>query len=120
MTTVAILPVPMEKGGIAYHGVAGDKTSQGSTIGEALDALRMQLPDPEEALVVLVQSLRPDRFFGTAQQRRLSELMTSRREAQERGTSLPAVEAEELDALIETELQASGRRAAAFADSSAG
>ena len=39
MTTVAILPVPTGKGGIAYQGVAGEKRSQGNTIGEVLDAL---------------------------------------------------------------------------------
>ena len=59
MTTVAVLPVPSEKGGIAYRGVAGDKWSQGSTVEEAVDALTAQLPEAQGSLVVVVQSLAP-------------------------------------------------------------
>ena len=62
MTKVAIFPVPGEKGGLSYQGVSGDKRSEGNTIGEAIDALTTQLPD-QDGLVVLVQSLRPDRFL---------------------------------------------------------
>lgn len=75
MTTVAILPVPTEKGGISYRGLAGDKRSQGRTAGEALDALTAQLPDDETGLLAVVQNLRPDRFFDAVQQRRLGELI---------------------------------------------
>ena len=83
MTTVAILPVPTEKGGLSYRGVAGDKWSQGSTPGEALDALATQLGDDGTNLFVVVQSLRPDRFFNADQQQRLSELMEQWRTAQD-------------------------------------
>lgn len=114
MTTVAILPVPTEKGGIAYQGVAGEKRSQGNTIGEALDALTAQLPEPQDSLVVVVQSLRPDRFFNAEQQRRLGELMSAWREARDGGTTLIPAEQAELDGLIEAELNGSAGRAAAL------
>ena len=116
MTTVAILPVPTEKGGVCYRGVAGDKQSQGSAVGEALDTLTSQLPGDESGLLVVVQSLRPDRFFNAAQQRRLGELMAAWRQARDTGAALPSEEQAELDALIEAELNASGDRAAMLAD----
>ncbi len=116
MTTVAILPVPMEKGGVSYRGIAGDVRSQGSTVGEALDALTTQLADAQAGLLVLVQSLRPDQFFDASQQRRLGELMASLRQARADGTALPQSEQMELDRLIEAELYASASRSALLAD----
>ncbi len=56
MTTVAVLPVPTEKG-VSYQGTAGDKHSLGRTLGAALEALMPQLPDAETGLLVTVQSL---------------------------------------------------------------
>jgi hypothetical protein len=116
MTTVAILPVPMEKGGVSYRGIAGDVRSQGSTVGEALDALTTQLADTQAGLLVLVQSLRPDQFFDASQQRRLEELMASLRQARAVGSALPPNEQMELDELIEAELYASASRSAMLAD----
>ena len=115
MTTVAILPVPTEKGGIIYQGVAGEKRAQGNTIGEALDALTAQLPEAQDSLVVVVQSLRPDRFFNAQQQRRLGELMDAWRSARDMGATLLPTEQAELDGLIEAELNGSAGRAAALA-----
>ncbi len=115
MTTVAILPVPTDKG-ISYQGTAGGKHSLGSTVGEALDALTLQLPDAQAGLLVVVQSLRPDQFFDAAQQQRLGDLMISWRQARDLGSALPAAEQAELDQLIETELYASASRAAMLAD----
>ena len=117
MTRVAIYPVPSEKGGQLYQGVSGDKHSEGSTIGEAIDALTAQLPE-QDGLVVLVQSLRPDRFFDAQQQQRLTHLMAQWRTARDSGGSLPLEEQQELDALIEAELKASGERAASVAGNS--
>lgn len=114
MTTVAILPVPTEKGGIAYQGVAGETRSQGNTVGEALDALTAQLPEVQDSLLVVVQSLRPDRFFDATQQRRLGELMDAWRKARDTGGALPSAEQAELDALIEAELNGAAGRAAAL------
>lgn len=115
MTTVAILPVPTEKG-VSYQGTAGEKHSRGRTLGEALDALTPQLPDAEDGLLVVVQSLRSDQFFSAVQQQRLGELMVSWRQARDLGAALPAAEQGELDALIEAELYASASRAARLAD----
>jgi hypothetical protein len=63
-----------------------------------------------------MQNLRPDRFFGAAQQKRLAELMERWRLARDQGHSLPLDEQAELDALVEAELQASAARAAAILD----
>ena len=58
----------------------------------------------------------PDQFFNADQQRRLSELMSALHQARDVGASLSPDEQGELDALIETELYASGKRAAWFYD----
>jgi len=54
MTTTAILPVASEDGSVTYCGSAGEKRSQGSTMGEALDALMAQLPEAQDTLFVVV------------------------------------------------------------------
>jgi hypothetical protein len=118
MTKVAILPVPSRSGGIAYHAMAGDKRSQGSTAGEALDALTAQLPADDTGTLVVVQHLRPDRFFSATHQRRLEDLMTRWRAARDAGGTLPDADQDELNALIEAELRAAGERASALADES--
>jgi len=63
---------------------------------------------------VIVQNLRPDRFFDADQQQRLAELMARWRAARDAGTSLPTTEQAELDALIEEELRGSAKRTAAL------
>jgi hypothetical protein len=118
MTRVAILPIPTETGVVSYCAVAGDKHSQDRTAGEALDALTAQLSKDESGTLVVVQSLRPDRFFSASQQRRLSELMARWRGARDQGESLSADEQLELQALVEAELRATRDRAAAIADES--
>ena len=55
-------------------------------------------------------SRRPDRFFDARQQQRLAELMERWRAARDAGTEPPAEEQAELEALIEEEVRASGRR----------
>jgi hypothetical protein len=94
--------------------------SEGDTPGQALDALTRQLPGdqagPGAGLLVVVQGLRPDRFFGADQQRRLAELMRDWRAARDGGQALPPAEQGELDALVEAELYASAGRASALAD----
>lgn len=114
MTKVAIFPVSTATGDIAYHAIAGDKQSHGKTAGEALDALAAQLPEEEAGTLVIVQNLRPDRFFAADQQRRLAELMARWRAARDAGTVLPTAEQTELDALIEEEVRASAKRTAAL------
>lgn len=115
MTTVAILPVPTGNG-ISYQGTAGDKHSLGRTLGEALDALTPQLPDVDAGLLVVIQGLSADRYFGAMEQERLGELMLAWRLARDLGSALPDQEQVELDQLIEAELYASASRAARLAD----
>ena len=116
MTKVAILPIPTEQGALSYRAIAGEKHAQGNTAGEALDALTAQLSADEASTLVIVQSLRPDRFFTAAQQERLAALMERWHTACDQGATLPADEQIELEALIAAELQASAARAAALAD----
>jgi hypothetical protein len=59
----------------------------------------------------------PDRFFTAEQQSRLKNLMGQWRLARDAGKELPPTEWAELKSLIEAETLASGRRAAALADS---
>jgi hypothetical protein len=89
MTKVAILPIPTQQGDLS-----ADETST----------------------LVVVQNLRPDRFFTAAQQQRLEALMARWRTLRDQGASLPADEQAELEALIAAELQASAARAATLVD----
>lgn len=116
MTTIAILPVPTDEGGVTYHAKAGGKRSQGRTIGEALDALTAQLPDDGADLLVVVQSLRPDRFFTAARLHHLRGLLTSWRLVawKQAGGTTPVRLSQgevELDAVIEAEALAAANRA---------
>lgn len=123
MTAVAIVREEAAPGGeTTYRAVAhpGKVQSVGRTPGEALDALSAQLSDEEGGTLIVVQQMRPDRFFDEAQIRRLEELMERRRVAHSAGqdvtTALTADEEAELTGLITAELQASAQRAAVLAD----
>ena len=114
--TVSILPVPGEEGQLSFHAVSGGKSSHGRTRGEALDAISAQLSDEQDGTLVVVQSFQPDRYFNSAQQRRLAELLGLLSAAAQQGKTLPDAEQAELDVLIELEVRAAGQRAAALAD----
>jgi hypothetical protein len=116
MMKVAILPIPTAQGALVYRAIAGEKHAQGKTAGEALDALTAQLPADEASTLIIVQNLRPDRFFTAAQRQRLDALMARWRTARDQGATLPVDEQTELEALIDAELQASAARAATLAD----
>ncbi len=120
MIRVAILPVPTLTGELSYHALAGGKRSQGRTVGAALDALTVQLDDDEQDTLVVVQHQKPDAFFSEVQQRRLAELMTLWRAARDTGSSLSSEDQAELDQLVEAELEASSKRAAAMLREMAG
>jgi hypothetical protein len=114
MTTISIEQENTEAGEKAYRAMAGQRRSVGRTVGEALDALLPQLNEDETGTFVIVNNWRPDRFFTAAQQKRLSELMASWREARDKQTSLPPQEQAELEALADAELQAATERARAM------
>ena len=94
----------------------GEQRAHGKTAGEALDALTAQLSADEASTLIIVQNLRPDRFFTATQQQRLDALMARWRSARDQGATLPVDEQTELEALIEAELQASADRAGTLAD----
>lgn len=116
MTTVSILPIPAERGTTTYVAVSGGRQSAGKTVGEALDALNVQLNDDQTGTMVIVQHYRPDQFFDRVQQRRLEELMTRWRMARDAGQAFPAEEQAELEAMVDTELRAAADRCAATAN----
>ena len=114
MTKVAILPERSEQGELVYRAMASGRQSLAKSAGAALDALTAQLPAEEAGTLVIVQSQQPDEFFTAQQQERLRELMARWRAARDAGKSLLAAEQAELEALVEAELQAAGKRAAAL------
>jgi hypothetical protein len=114
MTKVAILPEPSEQGEMAYRAIAGARQSLAKTAGAALDALTAQLPAEEAGTLVIVQSQQPDGFFTTEQQERLQALMARWRAAREAGASLTPAGQAELDTLVDAEVEAAGKRAAAL------
>ena len=114
MTKVAILPEQSEQGEMVYRAIAGGHQSLARTAGAALDALTAQLPAGETGTLVIVQSQQPDEFFTTEQQERLRGLMARWRAAREAGATLTPTEQTELDALVDAEVQAAGKRAAAL------
>lgn len=116
MTTISILPESTDASSTKYRAAAGELQSVGNTVGEALDGLWAKLDDPDKTTLVVVQPLRPDRFFTAQQQKRLQELMIRWRAARDSGSALPSGEQAELDALLETEMRAAQQRAAALVD----
>ncbi len=114
MTKIAILPEPSAQGGVEYRAIANGHQAIARTAGAALDAITAQLPAEETGTLVIVQNHRPDPFFTAAQMHRLTDLMARWRAAREEGHALPEAEQAELDALIDAELQAAGKRAAAI------
>jgi len=111
MTTVAILPERSGSDEVTYRALAGKIQSVGKTAGEALDGITAQLSEEESGTLIIVQNLRPDRFFSAQQQQRLEELMTRWRAARDTQHSLSQDEQAELEALVDAELKAATERA---------
>ena len=104
MTTVAILPdLPDSAAETGFMAVLGKRQAKGKTAGAALDAISAQFTDDQSASLVLVQSMKPDRFSGAAHQERLQQLMQAWKLAPEQPVpaELLAVLDEELKATIE-------------------
>jgi hypothetical protein len=116
MTTIAIVPDSPAGPEPAFRAVGAGRQSVGRTPGEALDAIAAQLRSEESGTLVVVQHLWPDAFFTADQRRRLDELMSGWRTARDAGMHLPPADQAELDALVDAELEAATRRAAAIAD----
>jgi len=114
ITTISVVPFDPQSTPNRFRAVAGDKQSTGPTVGQALDALQTELGQPAETTLVVVQPMVADEFFPAAQRDRLAQLMARWRAAREAGTSLPASEQAELDALSDAEVVAAARRAAAL------
>lgn len=103
-----------------YRAVSGGKQASGRTVGEAIDALTPQLDDDgNAATLIVVQSLRPDRFFDASQQQRLTELMTAFRAHRDASTAMPGADRAELEQLVDAETRAAGMRAAALLEQAA-
>lgn len=113
MTAISILRNELPSGETRFHAVAQGKQAFGNTLGEAIDGLTPQLKNGLPRLIV-IQSLCPDAFFTATQQQRLHGLMAKWRVARDTGAVLPADEDAELEALIDAELEASGKRTAAL------
>lgn len=111
MTTVAIQPILDVLEQRSYRAVAGDKQFIGKTAALALDALTTQLGEMEFRAILMLQSFRPDQFFGIEQQKRLSELMELWRKACDEEKSFPAGLQAELESLVKSELNATAERA---------
>ena len=116
MKAVAILPERPGSDETTYRAVAGNIQSVGKTAGEALDALNAQLGEEEAGTLIIVQNLRPDRFFSAQQQHRLEELMTRWRSARDSQSALSPHEQDELQALVDAELTAATQRAKMLID----
>jgi hypothetical protein len=110
---ISILSEPTTQGEVTYRAIAGGRQATARTAGAALDAITAQFPADDTGTLVIVQSHCPDEFFTAQQQQRLNGLMARWRAARDAGDSLPAPEQAELDALVDTEVRASGQRAAA-------
>lgn len=111
MTAISITSVHVVPGEVVWRAVAGEKRSQGKTMGEALDALTQQLAlDAADGASVIFSKKQPDQFFTAAQQQRLATLMVQWRAARGTGQSLSLDESRELEALIAAEVEGAGNR----------
>lgn len=112
MTVISIIPENQSAGETVWHAIAGNKESAGKTAGQALDALTSQLDWETTGALVIVRQMRPDRFFSSEQQKRLTDLMSRWRTARDGCSQLPASEQSELASLVEAEVKGAGERAA--------
>lgn len=109
MTTVEVSA--HNQNGKGFRAVSGEKESFGKTVGQAIDALTLQLENGDTDTLVIVQRFQPDEFFSADQQKRLGYLMQKMRDARDLGKMLPQDEWSELEGLVEAELEGSARRA---------
>lgn len=99
MTAIAIRTDQKETGERRFRAIAGNRQSLGRTMGEALDALTAEWGDNVQETVVLIQRFQPDQYFTQAQYDRMQVLFARR-------PTLTSEERTELEALIDTEVDA--------------
>jgi hypothetical protein len=108
--------VTVSQTGKIFRAISGEKKSIGITIGEAIDALTVQLENADKETIFIVQRFQPDEFFTAEQQNRLSELMQKLREAQAENREMNPQEKAELENLIGEELEGSAKRVETLAE----
>lgn len=111
MSTISVISENNPTGEIIWRAVADEKEATGKTVGEAIDAITPLLEDEDSSSLIVVQRMRPDKFFTAEQQKRLAELMSEWRTARDSGNKLSAEKQSELEALIDAQLEGSARRA---------
>ncbi len=112
MTSVTIVPIAVENGGMMYRAICGQHRSSGKTAGEALDALTVQLSKNEGGTLVVFQDRQPDVLFPAESQDRLRELMAEWRQSRDTRTPFDASRKAELESLVDAELAAAAQRSA--------
>ena len=112
MTAIAIVPDRPQGSPAYFRAIAGEEQSVGSTVGQALDALRERLVGPEQATLNIVQLMRPDDRFTAVRPQRLAGLPARCWAARNADMLLPPQEQAELDALVKAELRAVKERSA--------
>ena len=110
MPTISVLPDDPTRP-THYRAVGGGKQFVGPTVGEAVGGLAAALGPPTETTLVVVQPMKPDRYFTADQQRRLADLMAAWRQARDAGTPFPVADQQELDALVQAEVVVATERA---------
>jgi predicted Zn-dependent protease with MMP-like domain len=103
MTAIAIRTEKRDTGEAWFRAIAGNRQSLGRTMGEALDALTAEWGDSIQETVVLIQRFQPDQYFTQAQYDRMQALLARR-------AALTPEERAELEALIDTEVDATVTR----------
>ena len=119
LTTIAVYPGLSDSNQPNYRAIAGNMTSEGATIGQAIDSLTGELGDGCAPRLILVQTTLPDRFFTADQQARLSELLARNRETNISGEPFSDADRKELEELIDLQLRATEKRLRAYTEISA-
>lgn len=99
MTAISIHQEPAQPGAARFRATAGNRQAVGKTMGEALDALTADWGEEVHKTAVFIQRFEPDTFFTAAQHTRMQELLARRH-------NLTPSERTELEALVDTELDA--------------
>lgn len=110
MPAITIFPEDPTAATSRYLATCDGHESVAATIGQALDGLTAQIGVPTEMTVVVIQPMKPDRFFTAEQIARLRTLQDERRAAHDSGTPFPEAKHGELTALIDAELVGSMER----------